>query len=176
MGCSGDGGSGRGRGGAGERAGEGDPAEGLPGTGGGRLRLPAAGQSPLAGPAHGQLPHRGRVGDHSHPVRVLRAGGPNPASQHAGPGGADAQPQARDPGHRAYHVRRPHAAFGGGGGRGAEALPGSGVPGSNPTQREAIGGAHLRAANHPVRARQPGRGGLHRAGKRGDREWRAARA
>ena len=65
-------------------------------------RLPAVTRS-----ADGQRPDRRRRGADPDPMRVLRAGGPDPAARHHRPRSRPPEPTTRDQGRRADDVRRP---------------------------------------------------------------------
>ena len=108
VGRAGDGGSRGGRGGAGQRARPREPAQGVPGAGGVWLRLRPARQPPVARPADHQLSHRGGGGDYPYPVRVLRARGAEPTSEHARPGVAGAESGVGHIRGRLDDVRFPH--------------------------------------------------------------------
>ena len=78
--------------------------------GGRRLRLRAHRLPPVARPHHRQRPGGGQRGPGPDPVRVLRAGGPEPAPAQRPPGGFQPQQSAGGLDDRPHHVRRPDPA------------------------------------------------------------------
>ena len=116
------------------------------------VRLHRAGLPAFAGLADRQCPDRGRRRRDTHPMRVLRPGGPVAADRDDQPRPKSPQSGSGDQGRRPDHVRPAHQPVGRSRRRSPQVPRSDGLRHDHPAQRPTVGGARATACRSPSTA------------------------